>query len=574
MRHQSASSISNTPVNRGMPPPSSPQQERQQYGPPRAQLPGAAGFGGGRELPALGQRSGMSISDILGGPAVSREPAPQYGSPVSAHTAPTSLFGRASGSPRNQSTGPEYTPFRRPQTPELQRLAGPRDHRANSAGSPPNPNIFGTPENRQFGTPYRGGMGEDRRDGSNAGTRGMPPRPNSQPTSYNPPPSRTQDSLAPLADFTRRIDHIGRPAEQPARQESQYARSSVPERQEARYPYLEQEQQEREKVRKEAELREQESRRRDEEMSRRKEEDVQMRREQDLREREARDQDRRQEYANQLAQRNAQAYSQAQEREAGWNRSQHAYEPFRSMYDQRERAAQHTSSGYDYPGTSAPPYSGVSAYAAESRQPHSTQTSSQPPLGQHESLLAHERQRRFQLEQDRQQQGQYPYSNESPIRRSLEDAQQMQQQKSFLGVQEINRKGRLSPLPQAVQGAQSQPNGPVGEPSIKNEFGRMFSGIGSGASILGAPSPVNSGPPNLPFTNAGQVRREESEAAQNSPVENGAPKMSRTASMGSRRRKLKDEEGRPDDEGSTGRRTPSGRAKRPKGHHHHHHTHQ
>jgi hypothetical protein len=568
-----------------MPPPSSPQQERQQYGPPRAQLPGAAGFGGGRELPALGQRSGMSISDILGGPAVSREPAPQYGSPVSASTAPTSLFGRAGGSPRNQSTGPEYAPFRRPQTPEHQRFTGPRDHRANSAGSPPNPNIFGTPESRHFGTPYRGAGGEERRESGTGGNRGMPPRPNSQPTSYNPAPPRTQDSRTSLTDFARRVDHIGRSAERPVRQESQYSRSAMTDRQDPRYSYAEQEQQDRERLRKEAELREQEARRREEEM-RRKEDDMQMnmRRDQELRERELREraeQERRQEYALQLAERNAQAYSRAPERESAWSRTQPAYEPSRLPYDQRnERPPQHVTSGYQYPGTSAPAYGGVSAYAAEPRYPHSSQPPPQSSTAQYETSAAHEQQLKLlQLQQERQQQqGQYgssqtsAYANESPIRRSMEEAQQ--QQRSFLGVQEINRKGRLSPLPQAVQGAQSQPNGPVGEPSIKNEFGRMFSGIGSGASILGAPSPVNTSTPNLPFTNAGQVRREESEAAQNSPIENGAPKMSRTASMGSRRRKLKDEEGRPDDEGSTGRRTPSGRAKRPKGHHHHHHTHQ
>ncbi|KAI7357033.1 hypothetical protein KC354_g10198 [Hortaea werneckii] len=46
---------------------------------------------------------------------------------------------------------------------------------------------------------------------------------------------------------------------------------------------------------------------------------------------------------------------------------------------------------------------------------------------------------------------------------------------------DIGKKGRNSPLPQAVQGAQPRHVGPGGgNPGIKMEFGRMFSGIGSG----------------------------------------------------------------------------------------------
>lgn len=47
---------------------------------------------------------------------------------------------------------------------------------------------------------------------------------------------------------------------------------------------------------------------------------------------------------------------------------------------------------------------------------------------------------------------------------------------------ELDRRGRGSPLPQAVQGAQPRPVGPGGNnPGIKMEFSRMFSGLGSGA---------------------------------------------------------------------------------------------
>lgn len=52
------------------------------------------------------------------------------------------------------------------------------------------------------------------------------------------------------------------------------------------------------------------------------------------------------------------------------------------------------------------------------------------------------------------------------------------------------RAGRISPLPQAVQGAQGQTRGPSTDPSIKNEFSRMFAGIGSGVgSNSGASTP-------------------------------------------------------------------------------------
>lgn len=117
-------------------------------------------------------------------------------------------------------------------------------------------------------------------------------------------------------------------------------------------------------------------------------------------------------------------------------------------------------------------------------------------------------------------------------------------------------------------------NGPGGEPGIKNEFGRMFSGIGSGVGReMGAPSPVSAGPQSMPFSNTSQMRRDDHDSLQNSPVDIGGQKMSRTASKGggSRRRKLKEEDSRADDESSTGRRTPSGRGKRAKTHHHHHH---
>ncbi|KAI1453161.1 histone deacetylation protein Rxt3-domain-containing protein [Annulohypoxylon moriforme] len=137
-------------------------------------------------------------------------------------------------------------------------------------------------------------------------------------------------------------------------------------------------------------------------------------------------------------------------------------------------------------------------------------------------------------------------------------------QRGFLGIQEINRKGRVSPLPQAVQGAQPQLQGPAGEPGIKSEFGRMFSGIGSGVRGIGVSSPV---PPVMQaqFSNAGPTRRDDEHLGHEVLVD--AP--AKTATRG-KRRKAKDDDGKGDDD-STGRVTPVGRAKRPKTHAHHHH---
>lgn len=144
----------------------------------------------------------------------------------------------------------------------------------------------------------------------------------------------------------------------------------------------------------------------------------------------------------------------------------------------------------------------------------------------------------------------------------------MAHQQNFLRVQqEMNRKGRISPLPQAVQGAQPQIQGPPGEAGIKSEFGRMFSGIGSGVSGLGVSSPVAAGA-QLPFTSSGLGRREDLEHAPQDVTSD--PKGSRDSASRNKRRKPKDDETK-NDEDSTGRSTPLGRAKRQKTHSHHHH---
>jgi len=136
------------------------------------------------------------------------------------------------------------------------------------------------------------------------------------------------------------------------------------------------------------------------------------------------------------------------------------------------------------------------------------------------------------------------------------------QPRSLLLIQEMNRKGRISPLPQAVQGAQPQLSGPGGEPGIKSEFGRMFSGIGSGVG-MGLSSPVAVGA-QLPYATAGLMRREDSDGTPQDPAADPTKSVHRQ-----KRRKVKEEDGRIDEDAG-GRATPLGR-KRPKTHGHHHH---
>lgn len=144
----------------------------------------------------------------------------------------------------------------------------------------------------------------------------------------------------------------------------------------------------------------------------------------------------------------------------------------------------------------------------------------------------------------------------------------MAPQQNFLRIQEINRKGRISPLPQAVQGAQPQIPGPPGEAGIKSEFGRMFSGIGSGVSGLGVSSPVPSGA-QLPFQSG--VRGPGRDDLEPVPQDlNNEAKANSNSARTKRRKAAKDDDAKGDEE-SNGRSTPVGRVKRLKTHAHHHH---
>ena len=146
---------------------------------------------------------------------------------------------------------------------------------------------------------------------------------------------------------------------------------------------------------------------------------------------------------------------------------------------------------------------------------------------------------------------------------------------------ELNRKGRNSPLPQAVQGAQPRHVGPGGDnPGIKMEFGRMFSGLGSGVgtatptagqSVNGSTTPSRMSPAR--HIEGGDLVR--TAVAEIEEGRGGA----KTTGRGGRKngRRAREDEERVN---GNGRDTPdtqrgSKRAKNShSSHHHHHHVHQ
>lgn len=140
----------------------------------------------------------------------------------------------------------------------------------------------------------------------------------------------------------------------------------------------------------------------------------------------------------------------------------------------------------------------------------------------------------------------------------------MQHSKSHIGfgLEASRRTGRASPLPQAVQGAQAQPMSIGKDPGIKSEFGRMFSGLGSG---LGSSTPSR----GSPLHGQGSF-------SQDPEAGDMMMRLQRVNSQQGRKPKRVKDEDVFDAESNDGRGTPSGLrgAKRNKhnhpGHHHHH----
>ncbi|EXJ95042.1 hypothetical protein A1O1_00160 [Capronia coronata CBS 617.96] len=135
---------------------------------------------------------------------------------------------------------------------------------------------------------------------------------------------------------------------------------------------------------------------------------------------------------------------------------------------------------------------------------------------------------------------------------------EMSQHRTVLGLANESKRGRYSPVPQAVQGAQAQT--PQPDAGIKAEHGRVFSGIGSG---LGSTSAAQTPTPQ-PLS-ASPFKRDE---AGNRLSEENLMKMSRSASgISKRNRKALDEDARAESDMGEAKKTGPGRGKRSKHHH-------
>ncbi|GAB7352836.1 hypothetical protein MBLNU459_g3446t1 [Dothideomycetes sp. NU459] len=173
-----------------------------------------------------------------------------------------------------------------------------------------------------------------------------------------------------------------------------------------------------------------------------------------------------------------------------------------------------------------------------------------------------------------------PNNEQLPPHREGEDGHA---QRSFLGVSpDMARKnGRNSPLPQAVQGAQPRRVGPGGDPSIKSEFGRMFSGLGSGIGSNTPTAGMSANGAATPSRMSPARQLDMSEGASHPGAENESLQNGKSGSRGAKKgRRVRDEVARADSDSADGRNTPtlSQRGnKRPKtthpAHHHHHHPH-
>ena len=148
---------------------------------------------------------------------------------------------------------------------------------------------------------------------------------------------------------------------------------------------------------------------------------------------------------------------------------------------------------------------------------------------------------------------------EDPQRRN----EALPQHRHVLGVTaDDKRGGRMSPFPQAVQGAQAQNIGP--ESGIKSEFGRVFSGIGSGVGTATA-GPVGGIVP--PSSTSSPFRSQDFGPR---PVEEPLSKVSRGGAAKRGRRTAGNDNRTDPDGGEDGMSAVSSRAAKKTRHHHPH----
>lgn len=132
---------------------------------------------------------------------------------------------------------------------------------------------------------------------------------------------------------------------------------------------------------------------------------------------------------------------------------------------------------------------------------------------------------------------------------------ELSQHRAILALANESKRGRYSPLPQAVQGAQAHT--PTPDAGIKTEHGRVFSGIGSGMGSTSAnPTPTPQPLPASPF------KRDEGNARLS---EENLMKMSRsTSGISKRPRKGLDEDPRAESDVGDVKKSGPGRGKRSK----------
>ena len=110
--------------------------------------------------------------------------------------------------------------------------------------------------------------------------------------------------------------------------------------------------------------------------------------------------------------------------------------------------------------------------------------------------------------------------------------------KAIVGIGLENRRGRYSPVPQAVQGAQAHT--PVPHSGPKSDQGKVFSGIGGGLVSSTTPVPASASP----------FKKDEALGRPADALKAGRS----TSNIGKRSRKLEDEDGEPESKKSTSKK--------------------
>ncbi|KAG9779067.1 hypothetical protein KCU88_g4080, partial [Aureobasidium melanogenum] len=150
-----------------------------------------------------------------------------------------------------------------------------------------------------------------------------------------------------------------------------------------------------------------------------------------------------------------------------------------------------------------------------------------------------------------------PFAGSVASQTALDDqlrkgSDELSQHRAILGLANESKRGRYSPLPQAVQGAQAQT--PQPDAGIKTEHGRVFSGIGSGLGSAQTPTPQPA--------SATPSKRDEGGSRLS---EENLMKMSRsTSGITKRNRKNFDEDVRAESDMGDIKKTGLGRGKRAK----------